>query len=136
MLRRVLANKAAIRTLTAARPLAFRGQAVVTNNLPVRGYYKNDVLMHREYGDGYMIDPHEAAERVIRVMALHDNVNDPSSITISHTFTDLGLNALDIAEVTLSLEREFDFEMPEDEIETWTTVNDIVEYISHNFYAK
>ena len=92
--------------------------------------------MPREYGDGYMIDPYECAERVIRTFALHDNVNDPSAVTIGHTFSDLGLNSLDIAEITLGLEKEFNFEMPEDVIETWTTVNDMVEYISTNFYAR
>ena len=48
-----------------------------------RSYYKDNVLMPREYGDGYMADPIATAERIIRLIALHDNVNDPSGITLS-----------------------------------------------------
>ena len=48
-----------------------------------RSYYKDNVLMPREYGDGYMSDPIATAERIIRLLALHDNVNDPSGITLN-----------------------------------------------------
>ena len=36
--------------------------------------------MNREYGDGYMSCPIATAERVIRIIALHDNCKDPSSL--------------------------------------------------------
>jgi len=36
--------------------------------------------MPREYGEGYMCDPVDAAERIVRTIALHDHVNDPSNI--------------------------------------------------------
>ena len=101
-----------------------------------RNYYKNNVLMPREYGDGYMSDPIATAERIIRLLALHDNVNDPSSITLNQSFEELGLNALDMCEVYIMLEKEFDFEISEDDCETFTTVNDLVEFVARNFYAK
>ena len=101
-----------------------------------RGYYKDNVIMPREYGDGYMSDPVVTAERVVRCMALHDNVKDPSNITLGATFEELGLNELDMVEVYLMLEKEFDFEMSEDDCESFTTVNDLVEHIARNFYAK
>ena len=102
----------------------------------LRGYYKNDVLMPREYGDGYMSDPVATAERVVRCIALHDNVNDPANITLGATFEELGLNELDMVEIYLMLEKEFDFEISEDDCESFTTVNDLVENIARNFYAK
>ena len=101
-----------------------------------RNYYKNDVLMPREYGDGYFSDPVAVAERVVRLMALHDNVKDPSGITLGATFSELGLNELDMVEIYLMIEKEFDFEISEDDCETFTTVNDLVENIARNFYAK
>ena len=52
----------------------------------LRGYFKDNVLMERNYGDGYMIDPVEIAERVVRCIALHDNVIDPSNITLRKSF--------------------------------------------------
>ena len=48
--------------------------------LTCRHYYKDNVLMPREYGEGYMVDPVSTAERIIRLLALHDNVIDPSNI--------------------------------------------------------
>lgn len=101
-----------------------------------QGYYKDNVLMPREYGDGYMSDPVATAERVVRCIALHDNVHDPSSITLGATFEELGLNELDMVEIYLMLEKEFDFEISEDDCESFTTVNDLVENIARNFYAK
>jgi hypothetical protein len=44
--------------------------------LQVRSYYKDNVLMPREQGD-YYADPMDVAERVVRLIALHDNVRDP-----------------------------------------------------------
>jgi len=93
--------------------------------------------MPREYGDGYMQDPTECAERIIRLMCLHDNLTvNPSNVTLGHSFEDLGLNELDMAEVYLMIEKEFDFEISEDDCESFTTINDLVENVSRNFYAK
>ena len=36
----------------------------------------------------------------------------------------------------LILFSSFDFEISEDDCETFTTVNDLVEFVSRNFYAK
>ena len=105
--------------------------------LPLRSYYKNDVLMTREYGDGYMSDPIVTGERIVRLIALHDNLSVPmSEITLGKTFSEIGLNALDMVEVYLMLEKEFDFEISEEDCEGFTTINDVVEHTSRNFYAK
>jgi len=102
-----------------------------------RGYYKDNVLMPREYGDGYFSDPIITAEKIIRLISLHDHTKiNPSEVTISHSFDDLGLNALDMCEVFLMIEREFDIEISEDDCESMTTINDIVENVARNFYAK
>ena len=50
--------------------------------VPLRTYYKDDVLMERVEGE-YYADPMSVAERVVRLLALHDNVKDPSSITLN-----------------------------------------------------
>ena len=149
MLRKVIRQSLAKRAqpILASRmsPMTIAAQATSmtsVNNMSifgaqtVRGYYKDNVLMPREYGDGYMSDPVVTAERVVRCIALHDNVNDPSSITLGATFEELGLNELDMVEIYLMLEKEFDFEISEDDCESFTTVNDLVENIARNFYAK
>ena len=91
--------------------------------------------MKREEGE-YFADPKAVAERVVRLIALHDNVNDPTAITLNSSFEELGLNALDMAEVFLAAEKEFDLEIDEDECEGMTTVNDLVEFLAKNFYTK
>ena len=102
----------------------------------MRTYYKDDVLMPREYGEGYMSDPVATAERIVRVIALHDNVTDPSEITVNKSFGEIGLNLLDMCEIYIAIEKEFDFEIDEDACEGFTTVNDIVEHVARSFYAK
>ena len=67
-----------------------------------RGYFKDGVLMPREQGE-YYADPMDVAERTVRLIALHDHVNDPSAITLSSSFSALGLGALDMVEVFLGL---------------------------------
>ena len=105
--------------------------------MPVRSYYKDNVLMPRNYGDGYMADPIVTAERIVRCIALHDNLSvHASDIQVGSSFHEIGLNALDMAEVYMMLEKEFDIEISEDDCESFTTVNDIVENISRNFYSK
>lgn len=91
--------------------------------------------MKREEGD-YFADPIAVAERVVRLIALHDNVRDPSAITLNASFDDLGLNILDCQEIFLAAEREFDIEISEEDCESFHSVNDLVENIARNFYTK
>ena len=45
---------------------------------------------------------------------------------------DLGADALDIVDLVMSLEDEFDMEIPDEEIESIKTVGDIVHFIEEN----
>jgi len=72
--------------------------------------------MPRETGE-YYADPMDVAERVVRLIALHDNVKDPASVTLSSNFSELGLNALDMCEVYIGIEREFDLEIADEDCE-------------------
>ena len=45
---------------------------------------------------------------------------------------DLGADSLDIVDLVMSLEDEFDMEIPDEEIETIKTVGDIVHFIEEN----
>lgn len=53
-----------------------------------------------------------------------DAVSMESSIT-----DDLGADSLDVVDMVMSLEEEFDMEIPDEEIEAMKTVGDIVRYI-------
>ena len=56
-----------------------------------------------------------------------ENVNTEASF-----IDDLGADSLDIVELIMALEEEFDLEIPDAEAEKIVTVNDVVEYIKDN----
>jgi len=45
---------------------------------------------------------------------------------------DLGADSLDVVDLVMSLEEEFDVEIPDDEVENVKAVGDIVKYIENN----
>ena len=45
---------------------------------------------------------------------------------------DLGADSLDIVELIMALEEEFDMEIPDEDAEKVVTVGDVVEYIKEN----
>ncbi len=72
-------------------------------------------------------------ERVREVIAEQLGIDDIETITMETTFIDdLGADSLDIVELIMALEEEFDMEIPEAEAEKITSVSDVVEYIKNN----
>lgn len=58
---------------------------------------------------------------------------EPESITPDSVITDdLGADSLDIVDLVMTLEDEFDLDFPDEDIEEMTTVGDIIEYIEEN----
>lgn len=56
-----------------------------------------------------------------------------TAITAEASFIDdLGADSLDIVELIMALEEEFDLEIPDADAEKIVTVNDVVEYIKDN----
>ncbi len=56
-----------------------------------------------------------------------DKVKMEASIT-----DDLGADSLDAVDLVMSLEEEFDIEIPDDQVENFKTVGDIVKFIEEN----
>lgn len=55
---------------------------------------------------------------------------DSEDITMESSFIDdLGADSLDIVELIMALETEFDIEIPDEDAEKISTVGDVVEYI-------
>ena len=63
-------------------------------------------------------------EKVREILVDEDAVTMEASIQ-----NDLGADSLDIVDLVMSLEEEFDCEIPDEEIENIKTVGDIVKYI-------
>ncbi|MDO5556475.1 MAG: acyl carrier protein [Clostridia bacterium] len=56
-----------------------------------------------------------------------------TAITLESSFIDdLGADSLDIVELIMALEEEFDLEIPDSDAEKVVTVNDVVDYIKEN----
>lgn len=69
-------------------------------------------------------------ERVKEVITEQLGIEDIDSITMETTFIDdLGADSLDIVELIMALEEEFDMEIPEADAEKIISVGDVVEYI-------
>lgn len=53
----------------------------------------------------------------------------PQDITPEKTFIELGLDSLDSIELLMSLEDELSIEIPDEEVENWKTVQNVVDYV-------
>ena len=70
-------------------------------------------------------------EKLKKVIADVLNV-DPEEITMETTFVDdLGADSLDVFQIILGLEEEFDIEIPAEEAENITTVEEAVNLIKN-----
>lgn len=55
---------------------------------------------------------------------------EPEEVTNDASFLDdLGADSLDIVELIMAFEEEFDLEIPDEEAESISTVQDVVDYI-------
>ncbi|HHT47561.1 MAG TPA: acyl carrier protein [Firmicutes bacterium] len=54
---------------------------------------------------------------------------DEEQITLETTFEDIDADSLDVVELVMALEEEFDLEIADEEVENIQTVGDVVGYI-------
>ena len=71
-------------------------------------------------------------EKVKGIVAEQLGVEEDDVAMESSFIDDLGADSLDIVELIMALEEEFDLEIPDEEAERITTVADVVEYIKNN----
>lgn len=71
-------------------------------------------------------------ERVIDILTEFTDLDKEKITENSGLVTDLGLNSLDVINVVVAFEDEFDIEIPDNKIKEFVTVEDIVEYIENN----
>ena len=71
-------------------------------------------------------------QRVKKIVAEQLGVNESEIKTESSFVDDLGADSLDTVELVMALEEEFECEIPEDQAEKITTVQQAVDYILAN----
>jgi len=68
-------------------------------------------------------------ERVKKVVVDQLDVNEEEVNPTASFVDDLGADSLDVVELVMGLEEEFDIEIPDEDAEKITTVEDAVSYI-------
>lgn len=71
-------------------------------------------------------------EKVIEILAEFTTLEKEKITKESGLTTDLGLNSLDVINVVVAFEEEFDIEIPDQRIKALVTVGDIEEYLEKN----
>lgn len=70
-------------------------------------------------------------EKVREILVDQLDVEEESVTMDASISNDLGADSLDIVDLVMSLEEEFDTEIPDEEIENIKTVGDIVRFIEN-----
>ena len=74
----------------------------------------------------------EVFERVKKIIIEQLGVTE-NTVTLEASFVDdLGADSLDLVELIMALEEEFDIEIPDADAEKVVTVGDVVDYIKEN----
>jgi acyl carrier protein len=74
-------------------------------------------------------------QRVKKIIAEQLGVNEAEIKTESNFVDDLGADSLDTVELVMALEEEFECEIPDEEAEKITTVQQAVDYIKAHVKA-
>ena len=80
------------------------------------------------------MNPDAILEKVKEVIVEQLGVEDENIKLDTSFIDDLGADSLDIVELIMALEEEFDMQIPDSEAEKISTVNDVVEYIYKYIY--
>ncbi|SPO20474.1 probable ACP1 - mitochondrial acyl-carrier protein [Ustilago trichophora] len=117
----VAALRTAAASLVRARaPMALARPAIMTPRFaPVRFYAASAGLSKSDI-----------ETRIVDVLKTFEKV-DPSKVAATSSFTtDLGLDSLDAVEVVMAIEEEFTIEIPDEEADNITTVQQAIDYIA------
>ncbi len=71
-------------------------------------------------------------ERVKKIVVEQLNVKEEDVTTEASFVDDLGADSLDIVELVMAFEGEFNIEIPDDKAENIKTFNEAVQYINEN----
>lgn len=73
----------------------------------------------------------EVVRRVKDLIAESLGVNPTEVVSTASFIDDLGADSLDIVELVMAIEKEFNVEIPDEDAEKITTVQDAIDYIQN-----
>lgn len=71
-------------------------------------------------------------EKVKKILSEQFSVEEDSINPNTNIAEDLGADSLDVVDILMSIEDEFEIEVPDEEIENMRTVGELVNYIKNN----
>jgi len=74
----------------------------------------------------------DIAQKVQDIIAQNLDVDKSAVVPSASFINDLNADSLDIVELVMGIEKEFDLEIPDDEAEKIRTVQDAIDYIVAN----
>ena len=74
-------------------------------------------------------------ERVRKVLVDQLDVSEDEVTPTASIVDDLGADSLDVVEIIMALEEEFDVEIPDEDAEKITTVQQIIDYVDEKAKA-
>jgi acyl carrier protein len=74
-------------------------------------------------------------ERVTDIVVEHLNVSRDEVVPEASFVDDLGADSLDIVELVMAMEEEFDVEIPDDDAEKIQTIGDAIAYLKEKLEA-
>lgn len=82
--------------------------------------------MDMELGGNTMVIPTKVKDIIVEQLGV-----DPEKVKAEASFIDdLGADSLDIVELVMAMEEEFDLEIPDEDAEKLRTVQDVASYIA------
>ncbi|MBQ7034529.1 MAG: acyl carrier protein [Clostridia bacterium] len=69
-------------------------------------------------------------EKVKAIIIDQLSISDEDMITMETTLEDLGADSLDLVEVIMAIEDEFDVQIKDEDLESIKSVGDLINYIS------
>ncbi|TYP59968.1 acyl carrier protein [Thermosediminibacter litoriperuensis] len=74
----------------------------------------------------------EILDRVKKIIADQLGVDEDEVVPEASFIDDLGADSLDIVELIMAFEEEFDLEIPDEDAEKIKTVQDVIDYIKNH----
>jgi acyl carrier protein len=74
-------------------------------------------------------------EKVREIVASQLGVEESEVTPEASILDDLGADSLDVVELVMALEEEFDLEVPDEDVETLRTIGDVARYIAERVRA-
>lgn len=82
------------------------------------------------------MNPDSLESKVIAIIAEQLSIREDEIKAASRFVDDLGADSLDIVELVMEMEEEFDIEIPDEDIEKMITVQNVFDYINQHALAE